>query len=492
MKKSSLLKGVLGIGLVLSVCTAIAAEAQKKVLVVTTTLGFRHSSIPTAEKVIADIGKESGLFTVEYAQSGNPPPEPRKPSEPRDKNDAAAKARYEEALAKFTADEPRLKAAYSAWREKVTNVLAEKMSADALKKYDLIIFANTTGDLPLPDKEAFLQWLRSGKGFVGMHSCSDTFHGWPAFIEMLGGEFQTHGAQATVDCINKDKNHPATKHLGDAWRIHDEIYILKNYHGDKVHELLTLDKEPNSKAPGDYPIAWCKDYGQGKVFYTSLGHREDVWESDVYKKHVLGGIKWAMGLEKGDSKPQKTAASAASGSFRPLFNGKDLTGWKLRNPGATKTWRAENGLLRNVVNKGEHGTDLVTEEKFRDFVARFEYKIPEKSNSGFYLRGRHEIQIADDYSRGRPTMGGNGAIYQVAPVSKFVSKAPGEWQKAEVTMVGNKVTLILNGEKVHDSVEVNKATGGELDRNLDQPGPIMLQGDHGSIDFRNIEIKELK
>jgi len=182
----------------------------------------------------------------------------------------------------------------------------------------------------------------------------------------------------------------------------------------------------------------------------------------------------------------------AADGFRPLFNGKDLTGWKLRNPQGTPTWSVKDGILVNDVSGGKHGTDLVSEQKFSDFALRYEFKIAKGANSGVYLRGRHEIQVLDDYERGKPSKGGNGAIYNTAPVAKFASKPADEWQTAEATIKGNKVTVILNGEKVHDNVTVDKATGGELDNKVDQPGPIMLQGDHGSISFRKIEIKELK
>jgi len=178
--------------------------------------------------------------------------------------------------------------------------------------------------------------------------------------------------------------------------------------------------------------------------------------------------------------------------FHPLFNGKDLTGWKLRKADGYASWSVKDGILVNDVSGGKHGTDLVSEQKFRDFVLRYEYKIAERANSGVYLRGRIEIQVVDDFKRGQPTKGGNGAIYNLAPVAKFASKPAGEWQTAEVTIKGDKVSVILNGEKVHDNVTVDKATGGELDKDMDQAGPIMLQGDHGSISFRKIEIKELK
>jgi type 1 glutamine amidotransferase len=446
------LKSWLGIPLLLLAAFSISAAAQapKKVLVVTVTKGFRHSSIPTAETVLGKLAEKSGVFTVDFART----------------------------------DED----------------LAAKLTPEAIKGYDGFIFANTTGVLPVPDKQALLDAIKGGKGFVGMHSASDTFHAKDPsqvdpYIEMLGGEFLTHGAQVGVECLNHDRSHPATKHFGESYCIEmEEIYLFKNYDASRVHELLTLDKHPNQKKKaGSFPVAWCRKHGEGNVFYTSLGHREDVWENERYQKHILGGIKWALGLEPGDATPQKTALDvAAAEGFRPLFNGKDLTGWKLRRADGHPSWTVKDGVLVNTVNQGEHGTDLVTEEKFWNFTARYEYRIPPGSNSGFYLRGRHEIQILDDYEVGKPTPGGNGAIYQHMPVSKFVSKKPGEWQKAEATMIGNKVTVILNGVKVHDNVEVNRATGSEIDTNVTEPGPIFLQGDHGTISFRNMVIKVLE
>ncbi len=270
---------------------APAQAAPKKVLVVTVTKGFRHSSIPTAEKVLAELAKESVAFTVDYARV--------EPNDPQYKGDDGKP------------DKEKVNAAIKA-------VLAEKMSPAALKKYDAVIFANTTGDLPMPDNQAFLDWIKSGKGFVGMHSATDTFPGFPGYIEMIGGHFKTHGAQVQVEAINQDQECPMCKHLPASWGVFDEIYLLKDFDRTKVHGLLTLDKHPNDKTPGDYPIAWCKDYGKGRVFYTSLGHREDVWDpkwpdrknppevAEAYQKHILGGIKWALGLEKMNAKPQKT------------------------------------------------------------------------------------------------------------------------------------------------------------------------------------------
>ncbi|MBU6403033.1 MAG: DUF1080 domain-containing protein, partial [Verrucomicrobia bacterium] len=348
---------------------------------------------------------------------------------------------------------------------------------------------------PIPDKQAFLDWIKAGKAFIGMHAASDTFHDYPPFAAMLGGEFMTHRAQVHVDCINLDRSHPATRALGPVYPVFDEIYLLKNFHRDQVHGLLTLDADPNTLMPGDYPIAWCKLYGEGRVFYTSLGHREDVWTSASYQRHILGGIQWALGLARGSATPQSTAAKLgrkeSEEGFRPLFDGTDLNGWHLRDANGRQTWSVQNGMLVNLVGEG-HGTDLVSDEKFKDFTVRYEYLIPPGSNSGFYLRGREEIQILDDTKEGKPEPGGNGAIYNFRAPTFYVSRKPGQWQQAEATMKGRRITVILNGVKVQDNVAVDRATGGELDEDVDAPGPILLQGNHGSVEFRNLRIKTLE
>jgi hypothetical protein len=186
-----------------------------------------------------------------------------------------------------------------------------------------------------------------------------------------------------------------------------------------------------------------------------------------------------------------TAANDEEG-FRPLFNGKDVTGWHLRSSDGHNSWKVEDGVLKNTVVEGEHGTDLVTDDKFWNFIVRYEYLVPDGSNSGFYLRGRHELQILGDHARGRTALGGNGAIYNVKEPDKFVSKPGDQWQTVEATIVGNKITVVLNDVKIHDNVACDKATGSELDDKVSEPGAIFLQGDHGTVWFRDMRIKELK
>ncbi len=186
------------------------------------------------------------------------------------------------------------------------------------------------------------------------------------------------------------------------------------------------------------------------------------------------------------------AAADDEKGFQPLFNGKDLTGWKLRNPNGHNSWSVlPGGVLKNTVEKGVHGTDLVTDKKFWNFTVRYEFMTPEGSNSGFYLRGRHEIQILGDYKEGKPSPTCNGSIYNFKAPDQFVTKPAGEWQTVEATMIGDRITVIMNGVKIHDNVKCDRATGSEIDNKVNEPGPIFLQGDHGTVSFRNIRIKEL-
>jgi type 1 glutamine amidotransferase len=270
----------------------------KKLLVVTTTTVFRHSSIPTAERILAQLGMESGAYTVDLVQQ--PPNEPKK---------LGADATDDEKAAYKTAED--------AWNDSMKAVL-QKLSPANLRNYDGVVFASTTGDLPIPDRQGFLDWIKAGHAFIGIHAASDTFHHWPGYIAMLGGEFEHHGKQVSVECLNQDPQNPATAGLGKTWTIsQEEIYQFKNYDPAKVHDLLILDKHPETGAPGHYAVSWCKYYGKGRVFYTSLGHREDIWDADptmndrknspaiakAYQQHVLGGIEWALGLKKDSSFP---------------------------------------------------------------------------------------------------------------------------------------------------------------------------------------------
>ncbi len=292
-------------------CTAMIAmafpalAAPKKVLIVTVTTGFRHSCIPLSEEIFRQLAKQSGEFTVDFVSQ----PTPSTQIPPRNWN--APKEEQE----KWMEME-------KVWKQAQMPAITEalkKLSPENLKNYDCVVFASTTGDLPLPDKQGFIDWVAAGHSFVGVHAATDTFHGFAPFVDMIGGEFLTHGPQVEVDCLNCDQEHAAVKHLPKSWTVFDEIYQFKNYDQKTVRDLLVLDKHPNNKTAGHYPVSWCKAFGKGKVFYTSLGHREDMWDptytdkqgrknvagiAQNYQTHVLNGLLWSLSLAPGSAEPQ--------------------------------------------------------------------------------------------------------------------------------------------------------------------------------------------
>jgi hypothetical protein len=166
-----------------------------------------------------------------------------------------------------------------------------------------------------------------------------------------------------------------------------------------------------------------------------------------------------------------------------LFNGKDLTGWKpIGNPKKSR-WKAVNGIMTNT----DRGANIVSERTFGDMKVRVEFRVPKHSNSGVYLRGRYEIQV-EDSSGQRATSGSCGAIYGRITPTENASKPADEWQTFEATLIGQYITLIHNGKKVIDNQEIEGITGGALDVNETDPGPIYLQGDHGSVEYRKVMI----
>ena len=167
-----------------------------------------------------------------------------------------------------------------------------------------------------------------------------------------------------------------------------------------------------------------------------------------------------------------------------LFDGTDLKGWHALGQ---NQWRAESGMLRSP----QSGSNIVTDESFTDFKLHIEFRYPKGRNSGVYLRGRFEVQIED--SKGmEPLKDYLGAIYGFLPPSEMVAKDPGEWQSYDITLVGRMVTVVANGKTIICNQEIPGITGGAMDSNEGNPGPFLLQGDHGPIDFRNIVVTPAK
>jgi len=246
---------------VLSALPAAAPSASdtkvskpKRLLVVTLTKGFHHDSIPVAQRTLGQLAEKLG------------------------------------------------------WEVDITDTdrdVSQKITPEGLKQIDLIIFANTTGDLPIADenKQTFIEWLRAGHGFVGVHAATDTLYGWEDYGKIIGGYFDGHPWFQKVRLNIEDAKFPGMKSFAEDPEVEDEIYQFRTWSRKDKHIILSIDNASIDTSKGkrqdkDYAIAWARAEGRGRVFYTSLGHRQEVWKDRRYQEHILGGIRWAMGLEQ--------------------------------------------------------------------------------------------------------------------------------------------------------------------------------------------------
>jgi len=167
-----------------------------------------------------------------------------------------------------------------------------------------------------------------------------------------------------------------------------------------------------------------------------------------------------------------------------LFNGKDLTGWKMSDPNATVVWKVENGTL---ISPG-HGPEIINDLKFEDFKLHIEFNCAANANSGVYVRGRYEVQIEDN-SIQEPPSHHTGGVYGFIAPSPELPRKPGEWQTFDITLIGRTITVVQNGTTIIDHKEIPGITGGALDSHEELPGPIYLQGSEDNhVAFRNVVI----
>ncbi len=205
------------------------------------------------------------------------------------------------------------------FRVDCTQDVVADFTKENLQNYDIVMFYTTGGRKQLPIAEEALQYLlndwlkQKGHGFIGAHSAADTYADYEPYWDMLGGSFNGHpwGSGERVTVTVHDTEHPISKPWGAEFEIQDEIYRFKNWQPEKVRVLMSLNMaKTRRKEPYHVPIAWCKEYGDGKAFHMSLGHNEFVWEDERYLESMLGGIKWILGLEKGDATPNPELSKA--------------------------------------------------------------------------------------------------------------------------------------------------------------------------------------
>jgi len=232
-------------GILLSFCSPENKEINKakpKVLVFSKTGGFRHDSIEKGTATIEALGKENN-FEVEHTEDST------------------------------------------------------LFTSDYLNKFKAVVFLSTTGDILNDEQQkTFEQYIQHGGGFVGVHAAADTEYSWPWYNKLVGAWFLSHPKQqnATIDVL--DKNHPSTQHLPDQWTRWDEWYNYKDINPE-THVLMKLDESSyeGGENKGNHPIAWYHEFDGGRAFYTGLGHTKESYDEENFKKHLLGGIKYALG-----------------------------------------------------------------------------------------------------------------------------------------------------------------------------------------------------
>jgi len=259
---------------------AITMPKATRILFLTQSFGFKHSAVTrkpeqlsTAERAVVDWGISSNLFRADCSQDS-----------------------------------------------------AKDLTKENLQNYDIVMFY-TTGDRkswPLDDAAfdyLLNDWLKQkGHGFVGVHSATDTLKDYKPYYEMIGGSFDDHPwtSNSDVTIVVHDPQHPICKPWGNEFTIKDEIYQFKNWQPENVRVLMSLDigrsvfnKQIKDRIKHDHvPIAWCRQYGDGKVFHMSLGHNESTWADPRFRDSMLGGIKWVLGLAPGDATPNPEVSAA--------------------------------------------------------------------------------------------------------------------------------------------------------------------------------------
>jgi len=222
----------------------------KKLLMLTHSAGFRHDYLPTAREVVKSLGEKSKLFEV------------------HDTEDCSI------------------------------------LSGKDLKKFDAILFA-TTGELPISDeqKKDFIEAVKGGKPFIGVHNATDTFYKFADYGRMIGGYFQAHPWTQEAVFRVEDRKHPATRHLPTSFKVKEEVYTFKEWNRDRTHVLISLDNSSVDLSKGtrpdnDYATSWCHNYGKARVFYTGFGHFKELWAEKWFQEHLLNGILWAMKLKE--------------------------------------------------------------------------------------------------------------------------------------------------------------------------------------------------
>jgi type 1 glutamine amidotransferase len=259
-----------------------AKASNKRLLLVTDSGGFIHDSVGVAEQVLKEIGPKNAIEVTCWRFTREPDPK---------------------VLEKYSV-EFRKRTGLSVGPENCGRV-----NKESLKNFDAVLFFTTGNPLTKEELADLQTWVKAGGAFTGTHCATDTLYN-TSYGALVGGYFDGHPWHQKIKIKVEDPKHPAGAGFQTGDEITDEIYQFRDkpYSRDKLHIILSVDNSSIDVNKGkrkdqDYAISWCHDYGKGKVFYTSLGHRKEVWKDERFQKHLLGGLKWATGVLPGDATP---------------------------------------------------------------------------------------------------------------------------------------------------------------------------------------------
>lgn len=243
------------------------------------------------------------------------------------------------------------------------------------------------------------------------------------------------------------------------------------------------------------PIAEVKTYGDNKFTFSIPNQWEPKGSDMIFNGELNDGELSGTMIYTDGSVVNWTGVKAPMLAYtdnpkwdKPInvFNGKDTSGWHV--DGEKNQWIVKDGVLTSP----ESGSNLISDQKFQDFKLHAEFRYPKGSNSGIYLRGRYEVQIEDASKDLKPMDIYIGGVYGFLEPNINAVKGADEWQTYDITLIGRRVTVVLNGKTVINDATIPGITGGALDSKEGEPGPFMIQGDHGPIEFRSFVVTPMK